>query len=97
MSRSEEFIGGKNPGLSDDDVRMLGTESQQWRYAGDKENHIRNEYGISGTRYYQKINQLMDNPAAVSHNNGQFAPLINRLRRVRDEKRDARSAKRLRP
>ncbi|MQS12854.1 DUF3263 domain-containing protein [Streptomyces kaniharaensis] len=72
--------------LSERDRAVLELEGRQWRTAGAKERAIREELGLSGTRYYQLLNALLDRPEAVAH-----APvLVNRLRRVREARRAAR-------
>lgn len=65
--------------LSDRDRAILGFEGRYWRHAGTKEAEISRTLGLSATRYYQQLNALLDEPAAVA-----YAPLVvNRLRRVR--------------
>ncbi|MGW4898652.1 DUF3263 domain-containing protein [Kitasatospora sp. NPDC004240] len=72
--------------LGERDLAVLELESRQWRTAGAKERAIREELGLSGTRYYQLLNALLDRPEALAH-----APvLVNRLRRVREARRGAR-------
>ena len=66
-------------GLSERDVAILAFERQWWRHAGAKEQAIREEFGLSSTRYYQLLNGLLDNPAALAHD----PVLIGRLRRLR--------------
>jgi len=72
--------------LSERDLAVLALEARGWRTAGAKERAIREELGISGTRYYQLLNALLDREEALAHD----PVLVNRLRRVRDAKRRAR-------
>jgi hypothetical protein len=65
--------------LSDRDRAMLAFERQWWRFAGAKEQAIRDEFGESATRYYQQLNVLMDKPAALEAD----PVVVNRLRRRR--------------
>jgi len=77
--------------LSDRDRRILEFERQWWKYAGAKEQAIRDLFDMSGTRYYQLLNGLIDSPAALA-----FDPmLVKRLRRMRAARQRARSARRL--
>jgi hypothetical protein len=77
--------------LSDRDRRILEFERQWWKYAGAKEQAIRDLFDMSGTRYYQILNGLIDTPAAL-----QADPmLVKRLRRMRASRQRARSARRL--
>ncbi|MEV6973928.1 DUF3263 domain-containing protein [Kitasatospora sp. NPDC093806] len=73
-------------GLDERDRAVLALEGRSWRTAGAKERAVREELGLSSTRYYQLLNALLDRPEALAH-----APvLVNRLRRVRDARRAAR-------
>jgi hypothetical protein len=78
-------------GLSERDQQVLGFERQWWKYAGAKEQAIRELFDMSATRYYQVLNALIDSPAALA-----FDPmLVKRLRRMRASRQRARSARRL--
>jgi hypothetical protein len=68
--------------LTDCERDILTFERQWWKYAGAKEAAIRELFDLSGTRYYQLLNQLIDRPAATV-----FDPmLVKRLRRLRDDR-----------
>ena len=41
---------------------ILAFESQWWKYAGAKEQAIRELFDMSATRYYQVLNALVDKP-----------------------------------
>ena len=78
-------------GLSERDQQILGFERQWWKYAGAKEQAIRELFDMSATRYYQVLNALIDDPAALV-----FDPmLVKRLRRMRASRQRARTARRL--
>ncbi len=78
-------------GLSERDQQVLGFERQWWKYAGAKEQAIRELFDMSATRYYQVLNALIDTPAALA-----FDPmLVKRLRRMRSSRQRARTARRL--
>lgn len=51
--------------LSEQDRAILELEKQWWRYAGAKQQVIRDELGLTPTRYYQILNALLDDPAAL--------------------------------
>ena len=77
--------------LSDRDRGILEFERQWWKYAGAKEQAIRDLFDMSATRYYQIVNALIDTPEAMA-----FDPmLVKRLRRLRATRQRARSARRL--
>jgi Protein of unknown function (DUF3263) len=78
-------------GLSERDLRVLEFERQWWKYAGAKEQAIRDLFDMSATRYYQVLNGLIDRPEALSID----PMLVKRLRRLRASRQRARSARRL--
>ncbi len=77
--------------LTDRDREILAFERQWWKYAGSKEAAVRDLFDMSATRYYQVLNGLIDNPAALAHD----PMLIKRLRRLRASRQRSRSARRL--
>jgi hypothetical protein len=78
--------------LTDDEKALLDFEGAGWwKYSGAKETAVREQFGISATRYYQRLNVLIDRPEALAH-----APLlVKRLRRLRSQRQRQRSARRL--
>src|SRR5262245_11294872 len=83
-------IGGA-AGLSERDQRILSFERQWWKYAGAKEQAVRELFDMSATRYYQVLNALIDRPEALTAD----PMLVKRLRRLRAARQRARSARRL--
>ncbi|SDX06781.1 Protein of unknown function [Amycolatopsis xylanica] len=78
-------------GLSPREVEVLAFERQWFRYAGAKEQAIREKFGLSPTRYYQVLNQLLEKQEAL-----QADPmLVKRLRKMRAARQRTRSARRL--
>src|SRR3990170_3711514 len=79
------------PSLSERDREILEFERQWWKYAGAKEQAVREKFDMSSTRYYQVLNALIDRPESLA-----FDPLlVRRLRRLRAARQRARSARRL--
>lgn len=77
--------------LAERDQRILEFERQWWKFAGAKEQAIREQFDMSATRYYQVLNALIDQPEALN-----FDPmLVKRLQRMRAARQRARSARRL--
>ena len=75
--------------LSEQDTRILAFERQWWRHPAAKEEAIREAFGLSATRYYQLLNELIDRPEALA-----FDPVVvKRLRRQRTERRSLRAAR----
>ncbi|SCG11042.1 Protein of unknown function, partial [Streptomyces sp. MnatMP-M27] len=77
---------GTGAGLSERDRDVLAVERRGWPGPGAKERAIRERLGISPTRYYQLLNALLDDPRALEHD----PVTVNRLRRIRDERRERR-------
>jgi hypothetical protein len=73
------------------DAEMLAFERQWWKYAGAKEQAVREKFDMSSTRYYQVLNALIDRPEALEHD----PLLVRRLRRLRATRQRQRSARRL--
>jgi Protein of unknown function (DUF3263) len=78
-------------GLTRREREILAFERQWWKYAGAKEQAIRDLFDMSATRYYQVLNSLIDRPEALAAD----AMLVKRLRRLRASRQRARSARRL--
>lgn len=77
--------------LTDRDREILSFERQWWKYAGAKEQAIRELFDMSATRYYQMLNALIDRQDALECD----PMLVKRLRRMRASRQRARSARRL--
>lgn len=66
--------------LADVDLAILQLEQRHYRRIGAKHAAIRDELGITPTRYFQRLNELLDDPEAVA-----VAPVVvRRLQRVRE-------------
>jgi hypothetical protein len=85
--RQEEATGE----LSERDREILAFERHWWKYAGAKEQAVRDLFEMSATRYYQVLNALLDRPEALAAD----PMLVKRLRRLRAARQRARSARRL--
>ncbi len=66
-------------GLSQRDIDMLDFERSWWKHAGVKEQAIKERFEMSATKYYQLLNELLENPAAMEHD----PILVKRLKRLR--------------
>lgn len=67
--------------LSDRDIQILDFEDAHGPHTGRKQLAIYDDLGLRPARYYQLLNRIIDNPAALAER----PLLINRLRRIRDE------------
>lgn len=75
--------------LSERDRAILAIEKRSWRFEGAKQQVIRETLGLSPTRYYQVLNELLDDPAALS-----AEPIvIRRLQRQRQSRRRSVSSR----
>jgi hypothetical protein len=77
--------------LTPREAEMLAFERQWWKFAGAKEQAIRELFDLSSTRYYQALNTLIDRPEALAHD----PMLVKRLRRTRQTRRRSGSARSL--
>lgn len=72
--------------LTDRDREVLDFAGLTWRYAGAREQAIRDRFGWSVARFSQVLLGLLDRPAAVA-----YAPMtVRRWQRLRDRWRAAR-------
>ena len=64
--------------MTDQDRAILDFERTNtwWKYAGAKEAVIRERFGMTSTRYYQRLVQLLDDPEAEEYD----AFTVRRLR-----------------
>ena len=62
-----------------------------WKFDGSKEEAIRQQFDMSGTRYFQILNDLIDRPEALAAD----PLLVKRLRRMRSSRQKARAARNL--
>ena len=86
-------VSGREPAsgeLSKRDSEILEFERQWWKYAGAKEQAIRDLFDMSATRYYQVLNALLDRPEALAAD----PMLVKRLRRMRAARQRQRSGDR---
>ena len=71
--------------------QVLDFEREWWKHPGPKERRIRERFGISAARYHQLLHRIIDGPQALTYD----PMLVRRLRRLREERRRKRSARRL--
>lgn len=74
--------------LSDEDKLLLAIEADRYLQSGRKDAVIRQQLDMSSTRYYQRLNTLLDDPAAEAHD----PVLVHRLRRLRTKRSRNRAA-----
>ncbi|MET1038713.1 MAG: DUF3263 domain-containing protein [Aeromicrobium sp.] len=93
MDAAEHIAAGQETtaGLSQRDRDILEFERHWWKYAGAKEQAVREKFDMSSTRYYQVLNALIDRPEALEAD----PLLVRRLRRLRASRQRQRSARRL--
>ena len=70
---------------------VLDFERDWWKHAGAKEQAIRERFDVSPTRYYQLLNAVIDEDAAVAYD----PMLVKRLRRLRASRQRQRAVRRL--
>lgn len=70
---------------------ILDFERSITRAPAPKDLAVRERFGMSPARYYQVLNRLIDRPEALEYD----PMLVRRLRRLREERRRKRFARRL--
>jgi uncharacterized protein DUF3263 len=70
---------------------ILEFERGWWQASVPKERAIRERFGVSPARYYQRLNRLIDRREALEAD----PMLVRRLRRLRESRRRKRFAPRL--
>src|SRR5690554_4749032 len=75
--------------LSTRDADILRFERKWWKFAGAKEDAIRDQFGLNSTQYYQVLGALIDTQEALG-----FDPmLVKRLRRMRAARQRGRATR----
>jgi len=65
--------------MTDDDRALLDFAGHRWNFAGNQADAVEREFGISVTRFWQRVNRLIDREDALA-----YSPVVvNRLRRIR--------------
>ena len=65
--------------LTQRDLDILDFERTWWKHAGVKEQAIKERFEMSATKYYQVLNELLEQPAAMEYD----PILVKRLKRLR--------------
>ena len=77
--------------LTDQEKAVLDFACGHWKYPGAKDTRIRETFGCSPTRFYARLNDLLDRPEAEAYD----ILLVRRLRRLRAARQRQRSARAL--
>lgn len=91
VQHSEPSHATEPEGLAEQDRQILEFERGWWRHGGAKESAISEIFGMNATRYYQRLNVLIDTPQALAAD----PMLVKRLRRMRSARQHARTQRRL--
>ncbi|MTV25056.1 DUF3263 domain-containing protein [Nitriliruptoraceae bacterium ZYF776] len=78
-------------GLDERSKDILDFEREWWKYAGAKEHAVKERFDVSPTRYYQLLNRVIDDEAALAYD----PMLVKRLRRLRAARQRQRAARRV--
>lgn len=79
----------RSQGRSYTDIEILDFEEKWGAHTGPKESAIYADFGVHSTIYYQRLNRIIDTPAALAAR----PQLVYRLRAVRDARSEARAAR----
>lgn len=66
--------------LTDQQKAMLDLAGEQFKYAGSLDTAAMERFGMSPTRYWQEVNQLIETEAAVAYRPSIVAQLKTRRR-----------------
>ncbi|MFA9444190.1 DUF3263 domain-containing protein [Egicoccus sp. AB-alg6-2] len=91
MSAEPHDVAAAGTGIDQRARQILDFEREWWRYAGAKEQAVRDQFDLSPTRYYQLLNEVIDDEAALAYD----PMLVKRLRRLRSARQRQRAARRL--
>jgi len=69
--------------------RILAFENKWTKHSGRKSDHIIRELGLTRARYFQMLNAILDDPAALAHD----PVTVHRLRKVREERAANRASR----
>lgn len=69
------------------ETMTLDLERTWWRYPAVKDTKVRELFGETPTRYYQRLLALLERPEAAAYD----AQTVNRLRRLREKRAQHRS------
>lgn len=75
--------------LTELQTRILDFERSWWKHAGVKEQAIKDNFDVSATKYYQLLNDLLEEPSAAAYD----PILVKRLKRVRTYRQRQRVAR----
>lgn len=67
--------------MTDVEKRMLELAGARWNYAGSLEQTVRDELGISLTRFWQLVGRMLDREDVMAYD----PVTVNRLRRIRGD------------
>lgn len=73
-------------GLTVRDHMTLQLEGTRFKFAGVKESRVRELFGETPTRYYQRLDHLLDSSDALAA----YPATVRRLQRLRDRRRGVR-------
>lgn len=77
-------------GLDERSKRILDFERDWATWGGAKDEHIRDQFDLSSSRYYQLLNRVIDDDRALEYD----PLLVKRLRRMRAARRRKRADRR---
>jgi hypothetical protein len=89
--RSADSTSATASALDARDAEILDFEREWWKYAGAKEQAIKERFDVSPTRYYQLLNRVIDDEVAVAYD----PMLVKRLRRLRAQRQRQRAERRI--
>lgn len=65
--------------MTDEDQALLEFAGRRWNHRGAQADAVRAEFGLTVTRFWQRVNRLLDREDALAYD----PVTVNRLRRLR--------------
>ena len=77
--------------MNEQDKQILALAGEQFKYQAAREAKAREEFGLSGVRFWQEVNRILDMPAAHAHD----PHTVTRLKRQRVQRHRPRVTSRI--
>ncbi|QFG09582.1 helix-turn-helix DNA binding domain protein [Arthrobacter phage TripleJ] len=77
--------------MNDQDKQILALAGEQFKYSAAREAKARELFGLSGVRFWQEVNRILDTPAAHAHD----PHTVTRLKRQRVQRHRPRVTSRM--
>lgn len=77
---SADTTATQEPGLSEQEKKILNVEKKRWKYPAAKEGYVLMHLNLKPIAYYQALNKMLDDPRVYAAE----PALVSRLRAARE-------------